>query len=92
MTKHDANTLDDWIRQRCDLVADDGRRASSWLTASLLFADFAGWVQGEAGPATGISRLRWGKWMRERGFRQVRSNGSRFVGILLKPKDCSYGN
>jgi len=77
------STLDQWVEDRCSIVADDGRGGRQWLKASELYADFAQWKRDRGEHP--LSQTRWGEWM-ERRYRRVRADGKRYVGVYLRSR------
>jgi len=77
------STMDQWIEDRCNLVADDDRGGRQWQKASELYVDFAEWKRDRGEHP--LSQTRWGEWM-ERRYRRIKSDGKRYAGIYLRAR------
>lgn len=74
-------TLDHWIEERLDRVADDGRGGRYWPKSGDLYADYAAWKKARGEHP--LSQTRWGEQVARR-FRVLTADGRRVAGVQLR--------
>lgn len=75
-------TVEQWLETEVCRVEDDGRATSQWPQSSELHNAYKIWcVNGGCQP---INLARWSEAMQRNGFKKIRSNGVRFVGVTMR--------
>jgi len=70
-----------WLEECCKSVVDDGRSGRGWHKSTTLYASYADWKKARG--ENPISQTRWGEEMDKLGFRRVKADGFRYVGLTL---------
>jgi putative DNA primase/helicase len=74
-------TVENWIAENCDRT-DEDRPNCGWLKTSDLYANFGDWCKDGGAGVPSVNRF--GEKLKSLGFKRVKSNGNRYVGIALK--------